>query len=150
MNKIIKTCFCIFSFVLLQIPSTLKAQDTGKSPSMIGTYLYELDNQEGVCIVTKSHFIWLLSDKSRKTFQGSEPSETEKAAAYVSAYADGGTYKFVGPSRITIHRLFSTNPALVGQEFTFEYEFEGDLCKYWILQSDGTRGPMGKARRIEK
>ena len=150
MNKSFKTCFCIFFIAFLQMPFSLKAQNTGKSPSMIGTYLYELDNQEGICIVTKSHFIWLLSDKGRKSFQGSEPSDAEKAAAYMSTFADGGTYKFVGTSRITIHRLFSTNPALVGQEFTFEYEFEGALCKYWILEPDGSRGTMGKARRIEK
>ena len=72
----------------------------------------------------------------------------QKVATFASSFADGGTYEFVGPSRITVHRLFSTNPNRVGQEFTYEYEFEGDLQKYWILQPDGSRGPMGMARRV--
>jgi hypothetical protein len=128
----------------------LYAQEAQKSPSIVGTYKYVLEDQEGMSIMTKTHCIWVLSDKNRKPFQGTEPTEAEKAAAFTSAFADGGTYKFVGPSRITVHRLFSTNPNLVGKEFTFEYEFEGDLCKYWILQSDGSRGTMGMARRVEK
>jgi hypothetical protein len=101
-------------------------------------------------IITKGYIVWLLTDKNRKSFQGTEPTESEKAAAYTSAFADVCSYKLVGPSRMTVHRLFSTNPALVGKEFTFEYEFDGDLFKYWILQPDGSRGTMGTAKRIEK
>jgi hypothetical protein len=134
----------------LALAFLLYAQDAQKSPSIVGTYKYVLEEQEGMAIFTMTHCIWVLSDKNRKSFQGTEPTESEKAGAFTSAFADGGTYKFVGPSRVTVHRLFSTNPGLVGKEFTYEYEFEGDLCKYWILQSDGTRGPMGTARRVEK
>jgi hypothetical protein len=151
MKKQFKTCVTIILIASLQtIYFSSKAQNASKSPSMIGTYIYELEGQEGICIVSKTHFVWVITDKSRKPFQGGDPSESEKAAAYTGANADGGTYKFIGPSRITIHRLFSVNPALVGKEFTFEYEFEGELCKYWMLEADGSRGSMGKARRIEK
>ena len=151
MNKLIRSyvwpCLMASSFALAFL---LYAQDAQKSPSIVGTYKYVLEGQEGMAIFTKTHCIWVLSDKNRKSFQGTEPTESEKADAFTSAFADGGTYKFVGPSRVTVHRLFSTNPNLVGKEFTFEYEFEGDLVKYWILQSDGTRGTMGTARRVEK
>jgi len=134
----------------LALAFLLYAQDAQKSPSIVGTYTYVLEGQEGMVIWTNTHFIWVLSDKGRKPFPGTEPTEAEKAAAFTSAFADGGTYKFVGPSRITVHRLFSTNPNLVGKDLTFEYEFEGDLCKYWILQPDGSRGVMGMTRRVEK
>ena len=127
-----------------------KAQNSSKSPSIVGTYIYELEGQEGMCIITKTHFTFVVTDKARKSFEGAEPSDAEKAAAFTGASSDGGTYKFVGPSKVTIHRLYSINPQLVGKDFTFEYQFEGDLCNYWILQEDGSRGPLGKARRIAK
>jgi hypothetical protein len=134
----------------LALAFLIYAQEAQKSPSIVGTYKYVLENQEGMSTWTKTHCIWVVSDKNRKSFQGTEPTESEKADAFTSADAGGGIYKFVGPSRVTVHRLFSTNPNLVGKEFTFEYEFDGDLCKYWILQSDGSRGTMGTARRVEK
>lgn len=121
-----------------------------ESPSVVGTYEYVLEDQEGSAMLTETHFIWLLSNKGRKPFQGEQPTDAEKAAAFDSSFAEAGTYKFVGPSRITCHRLFSTNPTLVGKEFTWEYEFEGELCKYWIIQPDGSRGPMGTSRRLRK
>lgn len=151
MNKLIRAYVwpCLMGSTLA-LAFLLYAQEAQKSPSIVGTYIYVLEGWEGMSIWTKTHFIAVLSDKNRKSFQGTEPTESEKVDAFTSANADGGTYKFVGPSRVTAHRLFSTNPNLVGKEFTFEYEFEGDLCKYWILQSDGTRGTMGMARRVEK
>lgn len=121
-----------------------------ESPSVVGTYEYVLEDLEGLCIYTETHVIWLLSKKGRKSFQGEQPSDAEKAGAFDSSFADVCTYKFVGPSRITGRRLFSTNPTLVGKELIWEYEFEGELCKYWVLQSDGSRGPMGTTRRISK
>lgn len=151
MNKRIRfyvwPCLVASSLVLAFF---LYAQDAQKSPSVVGTYEYVLEGQEGMVTWTETHFIWVLSDKNRKPFQGTEATESEKAAAFTSAFADGGTYKFVGPSRITVHRLFSTNPNLVGKDLTFEYEFEGELCRYWILQPDGSRGSMGMTRRVEK
>lgn len=148
MNILIRNCIlsCLM-ITSISLPFSLYAQ---KSPSIVGTYIYSLEDREGMCIFTKTHFLWLLSDKKRSSFQGAEPSEPEKAIAWMAANADGGTYKYVGPSRITIHRLFSTDPGLVGKEFTFEYEFDKDICSYWILQADGSRGPKGTARRVEK
>jgi len=124
----------------------VEAEDT---PSLVGTYVYELEDEEGMVIWTETHFIWLLNSKTRIPFKDEEPTESEKAVAFTSLTADGGTYTFSGPSRITVHRFFSSVPNLVGTEFTFEYEFDGDLIKYWIIQSDGSRGPMGKARKIK-
>lgn len=151
MNKQIKAFIrsCLVVLVI-SLFSPLQAQEAKKSPSIVGTYLYVLEDEEGMCIATNTHIIWVLSDKKRTSFQAEEPTDAEKSIAFTSAYADGGTYKFAGPSRITIHRLFSTNPNLVGKEFTFEYEFENDIIKYWILQADGSRGPLGTARRVKK
>ena len=151
MKNQFRTCFTIILIASLQtVFLSSNAQNASKNPSITGTYIYELEGQEGMCIITKMHYTFVLTAKDRKPFQGSEPSETEKAAAFSSTIADGGTYKFVGAGKVLAHRLYSTNPQLVGKEFTFEYEFDGDLLKYWVLQEDGSRGPMGKARRISK
>jgi hypothetical protein len=119
------------------------------NPSLAGTYVYELEGEEGMAILTETHFIWLLNSKTRKPFKGEKPTESELADAFRSLTADGGTYSFTGPSRAKIHRLFSSVPNWVGTEFEFEYEFDGDVMKYWIIQPDGSRGPMGKSRKIK-
>jgi hypothetical protein len=118
------------------------------SPSLVGTYIYELEGAEGMNIWTETHFIWLLTSKARMPFKGDEPTETEMASAFTSLTADGGTYTITGPSRITVHRLFSSDPSLVGTEFTFEYEIDGNLVKYWVIRPDGSRGPEGRSRKI--
>ncbi|UCE42252.1 MAG: lipocalin-like domain-containing protein [Candidatus Aminicenantes bacterium] len=124
----------------------VKAED---SSSIVGTYIYELEDQEGIAIWTETHFIYLLTSKMRMPFKDEEPTESEKAAAFTSLTADGGTYTFSGPSRITVHRLFSSDPNLVGTEFMFDFEIDGDSAKYWIIQPDGSRGPEGRSRKIK-
>ena len=118
------------------------------SPSIVGTYIYELEDQEGIAIWTETHFIYLLTSKTRVQFKDEEPTESEKAMAFTSLTADGGTYTYSGPSRIKVHRLFSSDPNLVGTEFMFDFEIDGDLAKYWIIQPDGSRGPEGRSRKI--
>ena len=115
---------------------------------LVGTYVYELEGAVGMNIWTETHFIWLLTSKTRAPFQDEEPTQAEKAAAFMSLTADGGTYTITGPSRITVHRLFSSDPSLVGTEFSFDYEIDGDLVKYWVIRADGSRGPEGRSRKI--
>ena len=117
------------------------------SPSLLGTWEYLLDNWEGLFVYTETHVFWILVKKGRKPFQGDRPTEAEKARAFTDSWADAMTYTFTGPSRIAIHRLFSTNPA--APDFTFEYEIDGDIIKYWPLKPDGSRGAMGMGRRLE-
>lgn len=121
---------------------------SGDHASTAGTYLYELEDWEGLAVLTETHFTWLLSRKGRSPFQGEQPTDAEKAVAFDGAFAEAGTYHHVGPSRITGVRLFSTNPNLVGTQITWEYEVEGDLHRYWVLQPDGSRGPMGTSRQL--
>jgi uncharacterized DUF497 family protein len=66
----------------------------------VGTHEYELEleDQEGMVIWTDTHFIWVLSNKDRKPFQGDQPTESEKAEGFSSAVADGGSYKHVDDS----------------------------------------------------
>jgi len=117
------------------------------SPSVLGTWEYLLDDQEGFCIYTETHVFWILVNKGRKPFQGDQPTEAEKAEAFTESFADACTYTFTGPSRVAIHRLYSTHPHY--PDFTFEYEIADDIMKYWPLRPDGSRGPMGMARRLE-
>lgn len=149
MKKFLVLFMFICLILIVQSCKNDKTQEANDS-SIVGVWEYELENQEGMCVYTDAHVIWILSKKDRESFQGDQPTESEKAEAFSSAFSDCSTYEHVGPSRITVHRLFSTWPNLPGTEFTFEYEFEGDLMKYWIIQPDGTRGTMGKARRVKK
>jgi hypothetical protein len=75
MNKPIRSyvwpCLVALSLVLAFL---LYAQEAQKSPSIVGTYMYVLEGQEGMSILTKTHCIWVLSDKNRKSFQGTEPT----------------------------------------------------------------------------
>lgn len=59
----------------LALTFLLYAQDAQKSPSIVGTYKYVLEGHEGMSIFTKTHAIWVLSDKNRKSFQGAENRE---------------------------------------------------------------------------
>ncbi|UCG68004.1 MAG: lipocalin-like domain-containing protein [Thermoplasmata archaeon] len=140
-------CLCAFTTLTQGEEAVdIKAED---NPSLVGTYVYELEGLEGMAIWTETHFIWLLYSKARKPFKDENPTDSELANAFKNLTADGGTYTFTGPSRAKIHRLFSSVPNWVGTEFEFEYEFDGDLLKYWIIQEDGSRGPMGKGRKIK-
>jgi hypothetical protein len=118
------------------------------SPSMLGTWEYLLDDQEGLSIFTETHIFWILVDKERKPFQGDQPTEAEKVQAYTESFADACTYTFTGPSRVAVHRLYSTHPHYT--DFTFEYEIEGDLCRYWVLDPDGSRGPTQMSQRLRE
>lgn len=149
MKKFLVLFMFVCLIVTVQSCNNAKVPEANDSP-LVGVWEYELENEEGMCIYTDTHFIWVLSQKDRKSFQGDQPTESEKAEAFSSAHAYFNTYEHVGPSRVTVHTLFSTSPSSPGTEFTFEYEFEGDLMKYWIIQPDGTRGTMGKARRVKQ
>ena len=118
------------------------------SPSLLGTWEYLVDDLEGLCIYTETQVFWILVNKGRKPFQGDQPTEAEKAQAFTDSWADACTYTFTGPSRVAIHRVFATNPN--APDFTFEYEIDGDLCKFWVLGPDGSRGPMWKSRRLKE
>ena len=137
------TFLIVFSFLS---SGFLQAQE---NPSIVGTWEYELENQDGMVIFTDAHVIWVLSNKERNSFQGDQPTESEKADAFSSAFADASTYKNESPSRINVTRLYSTTPDLIGTGISFDYEIDGDVIRYWIIQSDGSRGEMGKARRIK-
>ena len=105
-----------------------------------------LDDLEGLCTYTETHIFWILVNKGRKPFQRDQPTEAEKAQAFTDSWPDACTYISTGPSRVAIHRLFSTNPQ-VG-DCAFEYEMDGDMIKYWPPRPDGSRGATGMAKRL--
>jgi hypothetical protein len=113
----------------------------------LGTWEYLVDELEGLCIHTETHVFWILVNKARKPFQGEQPTDAEKAQAFTDAWADACTYTFTGPSRVAFRRVFSTHPN--APDFTFEYEIEGDLCRFWILGPDGSKGAMWKSKRVK-
>ena len=134
------------SFVLMLFFS-FELQAQSPCEALTGVWKYELDDQEGMNIITPTHVIWVLIRKGREDFKAAEPTDEEKAAAFTALNASAGTWTCEG-NRATITYLFNKNPAFAGTSFDFEYEIEGNLTKYWIIQSDGSRGPMGKSWKV--
>ncbi|NIR49238.1 lipocalin-like domain-containing protein [candidate division KSB1 bacterium] len=113
-----------------------------------GVWEYLLDESEGFAIYSKHHFTWILTEKNRKGFVGSEPTDAEKAEAYSTLITGAGTYTF-HDSVITVKLLYSGNPEEIGSSFSFIFKAEGDIGKYQVLFPDGNKGPVGMLRRLE-
>lgn len=99
----------------------------------LGTWDYVPPSKPGRAVVTKladgrHHVVWILSE-----------------AGTTLAGAWEGTCE---GSRRSWRILFPSDPGLVGQKVTEEFEVSGDAMRFWLLGPDGKRGPMGGARRL--
>jgi len=122
---------------------TQEAEETNVSP-VAGTWEY-IENQEGLAIFTETHFIWVIKSQTNVADTLSEV-ETETIAE--STFAAGGTYSFTD-SLYTWNVTYSTNPDQAGTSLQTVSTFEGDMTYFKILNSDGSVGFTGAARRIE-
>ncbi len=109
--------------------------------------MYEMEGRKAMNIITPTHGIWMNVAEDRVDFAGETPTQEEKAAAYDAFQATAGSWSCEG-KRCTFTRLFDKQMELAGTSFGFEYEVEGNLCRYWIIQPDGSRGPEGLARKL--
>lgn len=139
-----------FTSIILVLLTSLCLQLHAQSPSsdITGVYRYLLEDAEGMGIVTPTHFIWVLADKDRHHFANSEPTEAEKISAFEAQNVAAGTWRFSGNQQATFTFTHHYNANQLGQSFTWEYEREGDLYRYWILGEDGSRGPLQQSRRV--
>ena len=79
------------------------------------------------------------------------PTEAEKAAAYDALSGGASEYGCEGSGgklRWKGRTLYSAKPE-TGPAWTLDMELAGDDARWWFLGSDGTRGPMGEARRVK-
>lgn len=99
-------------------------------------------------IVTATHFIWVLTQKDRQSFADEKPTEAEKVSAFEAQNVAAGTWEFTGKQRVVFTFRHHYDEKQIGQSFTWEYEQEGDLFRYWILGEDGSRGDLQKSQRV--
>jgi len=80
-----------------------------------------------------------------------QPTEAQKAAALdalsagaseFSCQGSGGKLQWKG------HTLYTAKPEDAGPTWTLDMELDGDTARWWFLGPDGSRGPMGEARRV--
>ncbi len=119
---------------------TQKVKETNVSP-VAGTWEY-IGNQEGLAIFTETHFIWVIKSQTNV-----EDTLSEVETIAESTFAAGGTYSF-SDSLFTWNVMHSTNPDQAGTSLQTVSTFEGDMTYFKILNSDGSVGFTGAARRI--
>jgi hypothetical protein len=78
---------------------------------------------------------------------GEGASQAAKARAYEGLNVNSGTWTCDG-KRGTVTYTYTTDPSLAGTSFSFDYELEGDLERWWVVEPDGSRGWGGRAHKV--
>lgn len=138
------------SILLLTLVLVLGFTLLSQSPpaEVLGVWKYQLETQEGMSIVTPTHFIWVITAKNRSDFQAENPSIAEKVKAYDAMNVAAGTVTYLGNKKIKFTYTHHSTPQLVGTSFEWTYEKEGDLLQFWIIQDDGSKGPQMQSKRL--
>ena len=134
----------MFLYLVLIVQSctnseTQESKETNVSP-IVGAWEYI--DQDGLFIASQMHFNWVIKSETI-----TKDTLTEVETSVQSIYAAGGTYSFTD-SVFTWIYLYSTNPEEVGTTVQTVMDFKGDEVKYTFINSDGSLGKTGVARRI--
>lgn len=132
----------------LALFSSLHLQAQTANNDILGVHKYQAETFEGMSILTPTHFIWIINNKDRPSFASGEPTVAEKARAFESLNIGAGTWEATGKNRNKVTYTHHINHTLVGSSFEYEYEMEGDLNKYWIIQQNGERGEVNYSRKV--
>lgn len=135
-----------FLFITLLLGSVLSAQSLPKE--VLGVYKYHLDDQEGISIVSPTHFIWIMLDKDRSHQSKNQLTMAEKAKAYDAMNLAGGTHTYLGNNRVKFTFSIHSDPQAINSSFEWTYSFDGDLASFWIMQEDGSKGPLMQSRKL--
>ena len=140
----IKVILILASLFLL---SQVYAQEIPKA--LIGAWKYQLEDVEGMAIISPSHFIWVIYAKDRSSFFKSELIDSEKAKAFAATNVGGGTHQSVGDNRIKVTFTHHTRPQMEWTSFEYVYaDADGDLMDYWVIQEDGSKGPLMQSKKL--
>ncbi len=83
------------------------------------------DTDQGILVLTETHFSMVVMPKNRQRSERSEPTPEEAMAAYRDLYAMAGTYTVSG-SRATFKRVANLKANLIGLDQEAEFNVEGD------------------------
>lgn len=115
---------------------------------VLGVWKYQLENREGMSIVTPTHFIWIINHKNRSEDHKEERSQAEQIKAYDAMNVAAGTVAYLGNKKMKFTFSHHSSPQLVGSSFEWTYEKEGDLLQFWIMQDDGSKGPGMQSKKL--
>jgi hypothetical protein len=73
--------------------------------------------------------------------------------AYVLNTGEAGAGEYTceerdGKVRAEFTFLYHSDPSQVGSKPELEFEVDGDEMRWWFLNADGERGPVGAAKRV--
>lgn len=117
-------------------PGAVAAPPAARCDALEGSWEYVAPSDPGRVIISKQTdgtylAVWIISRESRRA-------------------ADAGAWQATCEgTRLRWRILFSTDIAAVGTEHVQEWEASGDTVRYWLLTSDGKRGPQGAVRRLK-
>jgi hypothetical protein len=144
MKKI--TSIIAMAIVLFLLARDILAQT--QKASLTGVWKYELDGWEGMAIFSPTHFIWVLTDKTRQPFTNQTPTIPQKAKAYEAINSASGTWELELDNRGKNKIMYASDPRSIGHFVRYDFEMVGNEFNYWVIQPDGSRGAPGKCRKL--
>ena len=92
--------------------------------------------QPGLIIFARKHYsaMWVPGNQPRSLFEGEDPTNEEKIAAYDSFVANSGTYE-VARATLTLHPMVARSPNfMAGGVSKFQLRIEGTTL--WLTQKN--------------
>ena len=127
--------------------------EPGSCEAVVGAWEYAEPSGKGRSVITavgdKYTFAYIVNTGSDSS-EGPATAE-EKAARFDAFQAGANEYTCEerdGKLWWEMKTLYHSDPSQVGSTLKLEMEVDGDDVRWWFLNADGERGPMGAAKRV--
>jgi hypothetical protein len=139
----------VFSAILFSSKSQAVAQTpTGGCDTLVGAWEYVEPSSPGRAIIARTGAKYLLvyvAAPQQPTASTPTASSIENAGAVeFSCEGNGGKYRWT-----RMLWTYELVPAADGGMDTLDMEVQGDNARWWFLDAEGKRGPMGAAKRMK-
>ena len=128
----------------------LKSEEGGLCEPMVGAWMIDEPDREGMFVQTESYGVEVIVRKGRTPLEGDPPSDAEGARGYDQVVNAGAWYQQCEPGNgARIRTLYNLNPNFNRTERAFSYSFENGLYSWWnhLVGDDPAGDPNGSARR---
>ena len=128
----------------------LRSEQGGICAPMVGAWIIEGADREGMFVQTESYGVEVLVQKGRTPLEGDPPTHAEGARGYDQVVNAGAWYQQCEPgNRARIRTLYNLNPNFNRSERAFSYSFENGLYSWWnhLVGAEPDGEPNGSARR---